>query len=90
MMTLKDVVDRYNEIAKDLAKAVNEISEVRDTASYLEDECHDNGDPKYKLDEALSKLAPALAIVVEYGKEYEDEMKKWGADAAAYDPGRED
>ncbi len=89
-MTFGEVVKRYDEIAKDLAKAVNEIVEVRETAAFLTEATQDNGDPKYKLDEALTKLAGALAITIEYGKEYAEDAKKWGDDAPAYDPNRED
>ena len=89
-MTLGEVAKRYDEIAKDLAKAVNEIVEVRDTAAFLTEATQDNGDTKYKLDEALTKLAEALAITIEYGKEYAEDAKKWGEDAAAFDPNRDD
>lgn len=89
-MTFGEVVKRYDEIAKDLAKAVNEIVEVRETAAFLTEATQDNGDPKYKLDEALTKLAGALAITIEYGKEYAEDAKKWGEDAPAFDPNRED
>ena len=74
-MTKKDVAKRYNELAKDLAQAVDKISDIQDSVAFLAEECKDNADPDICLGEALSKLAKALAVTVIYATEYAEEAK---------------
>ena len=69
-MTNKEASKRYSELATKLADAVNDIADLKGTAEFLAEQCKDNGDPKYLLDEALAKLAPALAMAVSYSRDY--------------------
>lgn len=85
-MTLKDAAKRYKQLADELADAINDIADARDTAKYLAEQCRDNADPAYKLDEALSYLAPALAMTVSYARDYATDAEKRGGDTDATDP----
>lgn len=84
-MTNEKATKEYGKLAIELADAINDISDARDKARYLNEQCKDNGDPAYKLDEALSYLAPALAMAISYSRDYEDEAKKFGADTEVTD-----
>ena len=74
-MTMKDVAERYDSLSKDLARAVDKIADIQESTAFLTEECKDNGDPAFLLNEALSKLAKALAATVNYAAEYADEAK---------------
>ncbi len=78
-MTNEKAAEEYGRLAIELADAINEISDARDRARYLAEQCKDNGDPAYKLDEALSYLAPALAMAVSYSRDYRNDAKNLGA-----------
>ena len=75
-MTMKDVAERYDQLSKDLARAVDKIADIQESTAFLTEECKDNGDPAFLLNEALSKLAKALAATVNYAAEYAEEAKK--------------
>ena len=75
-MTIKDVAERYDQLSKDLARAVDKIADIHEALVFLTEECKDNGDPAFLLNEVLSKLAPALAATVNYAAEYAEEAKK--------------
>ena len=84
-MTNKQAAKEYCKLAIDLADVTNEISDIRDRARFLNEQCHDNGDPAYLLDEVLSKLAPALAMAVSYSRDYETDAQKLGPDSVTTD-----
>lgn len=84
-MTNKKAAEEYGKLATELADAINDISDARDRARYLAERCKDNGDPAYKLDEALSYLAPALAMAVSYSRDYKSDAEKLGADKETTD-----
>ena len=75
-MTKKDVANRYDTLAKDLARAVDKIADIQESTTFLTEQCKDNGDPSYLLNEALAKLAKALAATVIYAAEYAEEAKR--------------
>jgi len=85
-MTLKDAAKRYKELADELADAINNIADARDIAKFLAEQCRDNADPAYKLDEALSYLAPALAMTVSYARDYAIDAEKRGGNTDATEP----
>lgn len=74
-MTKKDAAKRYGDMAKELAKAVDKIADIQETAAFMAEQCGDNADPDICLNEALSKLAKALAVTVNYAAEYVEEAK---------------
>ena len=84
-MTNGKAAKEYHELAISIADAINDISDARDKAKYLQEQCRDNGDPAYKLDEALTYLAPALAMAVSYARDYEADAKRLGVDAKVTD-----
>ena len=75
-MTMKNVAERYDQLSKDLARAVDKIADIHESTVFLTEECKDNGDPAFLLNEALSKLAKALAATVNYAAEYAEEAKQ--------------
>ena len=75
-MTMKNVAERYDSLSKDLARAVDKIADIHESTVFLTEECKDNGDPAFLLNEALSKLAKALAATVNYAAEYAEEAKQ--------------
>lgn len=76
-MTKKDAANRYDKLAKDLARAVDKIADIQESTTFLTEQCKDNGDPSYLLNEALSKLAKALAATVNYAAEYAEEANRY-------------
>ena len=84
-MTNEKAAKEYGKLAIELADAINDISDARDKARFLNEQCRDNGDPAYKLDEALSYLASALAMTVSYSRDYENDAKNLGADKETTD-----
>ena len=75
-MTMKDAAERYGSLSKDFARAVDKLADIHASLVFLTEECKDNGDPAFLLNEALAKLAPALAATVNYAAEYAEEAKK--------------
>lgn len=72
-MTMKEAAKRWDKLSKDLAQAVGKIADIHESATFMAEQCKDNGDPEICLDEALSRLAKALAVTVNYAAEYAEE-----------------
>ncbi len=73
MRTNGEIAKIYSSETEKLAKAISDIVDVRNRLTYVSEDAKDNNDPGFLLDEALTKLAAALAMTVTYGCEYAKE-----------------
>jgi len=65
--------NEYFEGAKLLAEGTDKIQEAKEKFEAAMNVTQDNGDPYFATDEALIKLAGAMAIALNYHTEYTEE-----------------
>jgi chromosome segregation ATPase len=75
-LSKKEITEKYESATNELANVVSKIYELRNRFKFLSESAEDNGDPYFTLDEALVKLAAALAEATIYTKEYKEELNK--------------
>ena len=63
-----------------LAEAISKAREAREVFDLVQQATEDNGDPVFESEQAIVKLAEALATANDYRKEYQDEIDKPAAE----------
>ena len=75
-MTSEDAAKRYQELALKLSYLYHQIDDLHETAEFLTEQTHDNGDPEYALDKGLWWLGKAIATANTYADEYREDAYK--------------
>ena len=75
-MTNKVAAEKYQALALKAAEAYQVLEDQHDTADFLREQTHDNGDPEYALKESLWWLGKAVANALTYADEYRQDAEK--------------
>jgi hypothetical protein len=75
-MTNDDAAKKYQEIALKLSYLYHQINDLHDTAEFITEQTHDNGDPEYALEKGLWWLGQAVATATTYADEYREDAEK--------------
>ena len=72
----QETAEFYKESSKKIAEIVLDLRDIQMRAEHLSNVNNDNGDPGCAIEDAITKLAEALAWTVSYSSSYEEDAQK--------------